>query len=104
MALYYGTGVFMSQNESLVRRGFLKTVGATSLSLGAARNALAAKSTEKSTGRVIGANDRINIGVIGCGGRGRYDAEAFAAFGAKNNNGCQIVAVCDVYERRKKQT
>jgi len=88
----------MSTNES--RRNFLKTVGATSISLGA-RSALA-KSTGKSSGRVIGANDRINIGVIGCGGRGRYDAEAFAEFG-KKNNACQIVAVCDVYEKRKKE-
>ena len=32
--------------------------------------AFAAKSASKSSGRVIGANDRINIGVIGCGGRG----------------------------------
>ena len=50
------------------------------LSLSAATNALA-KSTGKSTGRVVGANDRINIGVIGCGGRGRYDADAFSRFG-----------------------
>src|SRR5215469_15124348 len=93
----------MPENESLDRRDFLKTVGATSLSLGAANSAFAGKSTGKSDGRVIGANDRINVGVIGCGGRGRYDADAFAAFGQKNNNACQIVAVCDVYEKRKKQ-
>src|SRR5215471_5528118 len=93
----------MPENESLDRRDFLKTVGATSLSLGAANSAFAGKSTSKSDGRVIGANDRINIGVIGCGGRGGYDANAFAAFGKKNNNACQVVAVCDVYEKRKKQ-
>jgi predicted dehydrogenase len=86
----------MSNNES--RRNFLKSVGATSLSLSAASSALA-KSTGKSTGRVIGANDRINIGVIGCGGRGRYDADAFAVFG-KKDNACQIVAACDVYQKR----
>ena len=33
----------------------------------------------RTSNRVLGANDRINIGVIGCGGRGRYDADAFAA-------------------------
>ena len=55
-----------------------------------------------SGGRVIGANDRINVGVIGCGGRGSYDAQAFDAFGKKHNNACQIVAACDVYEKRKK--
>ena len=93
----------MSTNDSLDRRDFLKSVSATGLTLTAATSAMAAKSGSKmSGGRVIGANDRINIGVIGCGGRGRYDADAFSAFATKNNNACQIVAACDVYEKRKK--
>jgi len=50
---------------------------------------------------VIGANDKINVGVIGCGGRGTYVASEFAKSGARDNS-CQIVAVCDVYEKRKK--
>ena len=86
------------------RRGFLKSVSATGLSLAAATTAIAAKTAGKmSGGRVIGANDRINIGVIGCGGRGRYDADAFNGFAQKHNNACQIVAACDVYEKRKKK-
>ena len=85
------------------RRGFLKSVSATGLTLAAATTAIAAKTAGKmSGGRVIGANDRINIGVIGCGGRGRYDADAFNGFAQKHNNACQIVAACDVYEKRKK--
>src|ERR1019366_2027673 len=93
----------MSTNESLDRRGFLKSMSATGLTLTAATSAIAAKTGSKmSGGRVIGANDRINIGVIGCGGRGSYDADAFSAFGKKHDNACQIVAVCDVYEKRKK--
>jgi predicted dehydrogenase len=93
----------MSTNDSLDRRDFLKSVSATGLTLTAATSAMAAKTASKmSGGRVIGANDRINIGVIGCGGRGRYDADAFSAFATKNNNACQIVAACDVYEKRKK--
>ena len=93
----------MSNNDSLDRRDFLKSVSATGITLGAANSAFAAKSSSKASGgRVIGANDRINIGVIGCGGRGAYDAQAFAQFGQKNNNACQVVAVCDVYEKRKR--
>jgi len=94
----------MSNNESLDRRNFLKTVSATGAALTAATSTLAAKSgsSAKSSGRVIGANDRINVGVIGCGGRGAYDANAFNAFAQKHNNACQIVAACDVYEKRKK--
>src|SRR5689334_13613716 len=92
-----------TDSDSLDRRGFLKTVGATGLTLGSAGSLLASKSGSKMTGgRVIGANDRINIGVIGCGGRGEYVAEHFAKYG-KDNNACQIVAVCDVYEKRKKK-
>src|SRR5664279_243581 len=92
----------MSTNDSFDRRDFLKSVGATGLTLTAATSALAAKTSSKTSGRVIGANDRIDIGVIGCGGRGSYDADAFSAFAKKHDNACQIVAACDVYEKRKK--
>ena len=91
-------------SNSYDRRDFLKTVGATGLTLEAAKSALASKSATKATGgRVIGANDRINIGVIGCGGRGQDVARTFAQVG-QSDNSCQIVAVCDVYEKRKRQT
>src|ERR1035437_5314618 len=66
-------------NASLDRRDFLKTVTVTGATLGAASQAFAAKSLGKMSNRVIGANDRINIGVIGCGGRGSSDANSFAA-------------------------
>ena len=97
-----------NNDESLDRRGFLKSVSATSLTLGAATQAFAAKSIGKMSNRVIGANDRINVGVIGCGGRGRYDAQAFAQYGVKNENSCQIVArmrrVREAQGRRRKST
>ena len=38
--------------------------------LGAARDLLAKPAKAAATGKVIGANDRINVGVIGVGGRG----------------------------------
>src|SRR5580700_164080 len=84
------------------RRDFLKTAGGVGLSLGLANSALAAARGAKMSGRVIGANDRINVGVIGVGGRGSYVAGQFRGYGEKNNNACAIVAVCDVYEKRKK--
>ena len=95
-----GEVLVSSENDSN-RRQFLQSVGATGITLGAAQSAFAAR-TAKSSGRVIGANDRINIGVIGCGGRGRSDANDFARFGEEHNNACQVVAVCDVYEKRKR--
>jgi len=87
--------------ESYDRRDFLKTVGATGLTLEAAKSALASKSATKASGRVIGANDRINVGVIGCGSRGMDVARTFSEVGTADNS-CQIVAVCDVYEKRKR--
>lgn len=67
--------------------------------LGAARNAFG-QAPQAATGKVIGANDRISLGVLGVGGRGNYLARAFSQFGEKTG-ACQVVAVCDVYEKRK---
>ncbi len=47
--------------------------------------------TALSYARVMGANDRIQLGVIGCGDRGRYDMENFLKAGA------DVVGVCDIY-------
>jgi len=86
----------MSEGNAANRRDFLKTAG---LSLSLASAAFARGS--KSSGRVIGANDRIQIAAIGVGGRGTYVSEKFAQYGQKTN-ACQIVGVCDVYEKRKR--
>src|SRR5690349_12814084 len=91
----------MSENNGPVgRRDFLKTASGVGMSLGLANSVLAGRGA-KTSSRVIGANDRINVGVIGVGGRGSYVGEEFAKLGEKNNS-CQIVAVCDVYEKRKR--
>jgi predicted dehydrogenase len=42
--------------------------------------------------RVLGANDRIHLGLIGAGDRGRHDMSQFQAAG-----GVDVAAVCDVY-------
>jgi predicted dehydrogenase len=42
--------------------------------------------------RIFGANDRIRVGIIGPGGRGRYLMAQFKEFGA------EMGAVCDVYQ------
>jgi len=88
--------------DSFDRRDFLKSVSAAGITLGAASFALASRTGSKmSGGRVVGSNDRINIGVIGVGGRGNSDGRNFARYG-EQTNACQIVAVCDVYEKRKR--
>ncbi|MDQ6699330.1 MAG: Gfo/Idh/MocA family oxidoreductase [Acidobacteriota bacterium] len=78
----------------------MKTAAGAGAALGAAGKLLAARPASK-TGRVIGANDRINLGMVGQGGRGAYLSRQFSAYGDKTN-ACKIVAVCDVYEKRKR--
>jgi predicted dehydrogenase len=85
----------MSEINPVNRRDFM--MGAAGLVLA---GRAAAKANKPAPARVIGANDRINIGVIGVGGRGSYVGRAFAKVGKEGKNPCQIVAVCDVYQKR----
>lgn len=55
-----------------------------------------ATGTLLANGRVLGANDRIRIGLIGTGGRCMYLASLLKAL-----PGTEIVAACDVYEPRR---
>ncbi len=80
--------------DSLKRREFLAgTLASQAVAFAAPRPAA------KSAGRVLGANDRINVGVIGTGGRGTYVGREFMNVG-KGEANAQIVAVCDVYQKR----
>src|SRR5437762_1329343 len=57
------------------------------------RNFLRASAiTALSYSRVYGANDRIQLGLIGCGERGRYDMGNFVKSGKVD-----VAAVCDIY-------
>jgi predicted dehydrogenase len=67
------------------RRTFIKAAVAASVSAASAR-------------RVLGANERIKVGVIGSGGRGRLLLELFQRTGD-----AEIATVCDVYEPRRLQ-
>ena len=69
------------------RRKFLKNAAASSAGVALLNHASA---------RVIGANDRVRIGLIGCGGRGFFVGERM-----KKLENVEIVAVCDIYERKR---
>src|SRR2546425_8608664 len=79
------------------RRKFLRD----SIGLGAASAAALARpsSSAASTDRVAGANDRIRIGLIGCGGMGRSDLRDFLKI---KNVDC--VALCDVDDEQRAKT
>ena len=53
--------------------------------------------TALSYSRVMGANDRVQLGVIGCGDRGRYDMDNF------QKADVDVVAVCDIYGAADRQ-
>ena len=86
-------------SEQVDRRGFLKRAGGMGAGLAMAGRAFSANN-KLNPGRVVGANDRINVGLIGCGGRGTYVGKAFSKYGEGNNS--QVVAVCDVYVKRRR--
>jgi predicted dehydrogenase len=85
----------MSDEHVVNRREFVKTAVGAGVALGV----LGAVSPTRA--RVIGANGRINLGVIGVGGEGSFLARQFSSMAEKHN--LQILAVCDVYEKRKKE-
>lgn len=76
--------------KGLTRRSFLKTTGLAALS--------APVFSARSYGRIIGANDRLQAGIIGCGGMARAHLNALLELKSVDN--VDVVAVCDVYESR----
>ncbi len=91
----------MAKNNGSTRREFLKRTGGKAASLGLAAGYAtvhAAKPvTAASARRVIGANDRVRIGVIGTGGRGGWFIKE------ARKQGADVVAVCDVCTIRLNQ-
>ena len=76
------------------RRKFLRdSIGATGAALAGASASAA------STARIEGANDRIRVGLIGCGGMGRSDLRDFVK--VKN---VECVALCDVDDAQVAKT
>ena len=72
------------------RRDFLKGASSMGAALGLATTVV--------PNRAFGANDKINVGVIGVGGRGTYVGRTFGVVGQEKS--AQVVAVCDVYQKR----
>ncbi len=87
----------MPANERLDRRSFIARSAAGAAALGT--GALAAPAT----GAVLGANDRINVAVIGCGGQGTGHLRRLAKRAENPDEKLKVVAVCDVYEPRKER-
>src|SRR5258706_4337679 len=83
------------------RREFIKksaTAAAAVAATGIFKTPVYGQSTAPSTGRVIGANDRIVVGYIGVGGQGMAHVRHQKAHAAENN--IAQAAVCDVWQKR----
>ena len=92
------------QDKELSRRDFIKAAGVTTATVVASSlisggaNAFAA-ALPTAAPRVIGANDRINIGIIGIGGMGGGHLHNLKNMEQEQN--ISIVAVCDVWHKRR---
>jgi len=79
--------------EPLTRRSFVKYAGYT---------AAAAATVRPAWARVLGANDRINVAIIGLGGRGLDHLQMLLEH-SEHKPDIEIVALCDVYQKRLSQ-
>ncbi len=83
--------------DQQTRRKFLYTAGKIS----ALTFATPLISTAKSYRRILGANERLNMGAIGCGSMGSGHLRALVNM--KESDNIDILQVCDVYDKRKEK-
>jgi predicted dehydrogenase len=98
----------MKNSESvpagLPRREFIKKTATAAAGIAAVSSVLKTpvygQNTAPSTGRVIGANDRINVAVIGVGfGIGKDHLQGMHSKASENN--IEVMAACDLFSKRR---
>ena len=97
----------MTKSNDPTRRDFIRQVSAGAMAAAGAGATLSGESVTRqapavSKGRVIGANDRINVGFVGCGGR--MNAHIRRVMERNKERGdVQAVAVNDIWDKRKQR-
>ena len=86
MSRKHTTSTTAENSDTLSRRGFIAGAGAAALSFTIADPAAV---------RTYAANSKLNVGIIGCGGRGTWIAGLFSAHGGYN-----ITATADYFKDR----
>jgi len=81
--------------NNMTRRHFIRKAGTAAAALTAVGT-----TTKHFTGNVIGANDRIGIGFIGCGGRSHAHLQTVHYLKTQKGANIDIVAACDAYRPR----
>jgi predicted dehydrogenase len=92
----------MKSVYDLSRRDFIKSTGVTAAGLAAGalfEGGVSTRAGVPSRGHVIGANDRINYGVIGVGGMGGGHLKILKEFSVTEN--IAVLSVCDVFQKRR---
>jgi predicted dehydrogenase len=94
----------LSEQQATTRRQFIRQVGAVAAAgtVTAAGEQTAAQTMMAAKDRVIGANDRINVGFIGCGGRMNAHIRRVMQRN-KERADVQAVAVNDIWDKRKQR-
>ena len=95
----------MAEPDATTRRDFMRQVGAVAAAgavASAGSPAVARQAPVAAKGRIIGANDRINVGFVGCGGR--MNAHIRRVMERQKERGdVQAVAVNDIWDKRKQR-
>ena len=97
----------MTKQNETTRRDFIKQVGAGAVAVagtvaGGTASRPRARLPAMAKGRVIGANDRINVGFVGCGGRMNTHIRRVMERN-KERGDVQAVAVNDIWDKRKQR-
>ena len=93
----------MSDRDFSTRRDFIKQVGAGAVAAAVSTSDVHARqSIGPAKSRVIGANDRINVGFVGCGGRMNAHIRRIMER-AKEHGDVHPVAVNDIWDKRKQR-
>ncbi|MHC4642829.1 MAG: Gfo/Idh/MocA family protein [Planctomycetota bacterium] len=85
----------LGKNNTFSRRWFIRRAGAAAAALTAVGT-----TTQHFSRNVLGANDRIGIGFIGCGGRSNAHLRTVHYLKTQKAANIDIVAACDVYKPR----
>jgi hypothetical protein len=86
------------------RREFMKTtagVAGVGMGLYGARRGLAEVAGKP--GKILGANARIGLGIVGTGGRGRSFIPPLAELAGDGGVDGEIVGVCDLWQRAREK-
>jgi predicted dehydrogenase len=97
----------MTKHDETTRRDFIRQVGGGAVAAAGVMAAVdggaaARQAPSMAKGRVLGANDRINVGFVGCGGRMNAHIRRVMERN-KERADVQAVAVNDIWDKRKQR-